>query len=69
VKACPKDSIVISAKSNKKGFFPALPTNRNCTGCTMCAVVCPEGCIEIYGNIDIVSVKTNDKPMATKERL
>jgi 2-oxoglutarate ferredoxin oxidoreductase subunit delta len=45
---CPKNSIVISDKSNKNGFFPAQASNSDCTGCAMCAIICPEAIIEVY---------------------
>jgi 2-oxoglutarate ferredoxin oxidoreductase subunit delta len=56
VVVCPKNSIVISKKSNKSGYFPAQPvpsevggaTNTDCTGCAMCAIICPEAIIEVY---------------------
>jgi Fe-S-cluster-containing hydrogenase component 2 len=48
IAVCPKGNIVISAESNKSGYFPAEAQNAGCTACTKCAVVCPEGIIEIY---------------------
>ena len=50
VMACPKSSIIISAKSNKNGFFPAQSDNTECTGCGACAIICPEGIIEVFRN-------------------
>jgi 2-oxoglutarate ferredoxin oxidoreductase subunit delta len=47
VVVCPKNSIVISRKSNKNGYFPAQANNSDCTGCAMCAIVCPEAIIEV----------------------
>ena len=44
---CPKNSIVISKKSNKNGYFPAQPTEIDCTGCALCAIICPEAVIEV----------------------
>jgi 2-oxoglutarate ferredoxin oxidoreductase subunit delta len=46
--ACPKEIIVISEKSNGRGYFPAGTDNRGCTGCTACAVICPDAVIEVY---------------------
>jgi len=58
VVVCPKNSIVISKKSNKSGYFPAQATNTDCTGCAMCAIICPEAIIEVYrdrpGKVDVV---------------
>jgi 2-oxoglutarate ferredoxin oxidoreductase subunit delta len=48
VVVCPKNSIVISGKSNKNGYFPAEANNTNCTGCAVCAIICPEAIIEVY---------------------
>jgi len=58
VVVCPKNSIVISKKSNKSGYFPAQATNTDCTGCCLCAIICPEAIIEVYrdrpGKVDAV---------------
>jgi 2-oxoglutarate ferredoxin oxidoreductase subunit delta len=48
VVVCPKNSIVISGKSNKNGYFPAEANNTYCTGCAVCAIICPEAIIEVY---------------------
>ena len=48
VAVCPKGSIVICDKSNKKGYFPARQANAECTGCALCALVCPDAAIEVY---------------------
>ncbi len=59
VVVCPKNSIVISKKSNKNGYFPTQATNTGCTGCAACAIICPEVVIEVYrddtGKIEIVT--------------
>ena len=47
VGVCPKGSIVISERSNEKGYFPACSANLDCTGCTKCAVICPDAAIEV----------------------
>jgi NAD-dependent dihydropyrimidine dehydrogenase PreA subunit len=44
---CPKKCIVTSQESNEIGYFPAQPQHNGCTGCTKCAIVCPEGIIEV----------------------
>jgi 2-oxoglutarate ferredoxin oxidoreductase subunit delta len=49
VGACPFGVIVIEDRFNKKGFFPAYPANPDkCTGCCICAQMCPEIAIEVY---------------------
>ncbi|MHC4597236.1 MAG: 4Fe-4S dicluster domain-containing protein [Planctomycetota bacterium] len=48
VVVCPKSSIVISKKSNKNGYFPALAADTDCTGCCFCAIICPEVIIKVY---------------------
>jgi 2-oxoglutarate ferredoxin oxidoreductase subunit delta len=83
---CPKKGIVISKKSNKNGYFPAEPApsgacgergrtvegakNSDCTGCAMCAIVCPDVAIEVYRENKVVSVKSNKKgkPNLIKEK-
>jgi 2-oxoglutarate ferredoxin oxidoreductase subunit delta len=78
VVVCPKSSIVISEKSNKIGYFPAkpVPTNErpvenqtegsddtDCTGCGICAIVCPEAIIEVLrdNNKDIEIIVEPDQ--------
>lgn len=45
-----KNGVLMFDKSlNKKGLNPIIPVElEKCTGCTLCAVVCPEVCIEVY---------------------
>ena len=47
VAVCPKQIIVISKKSNKKGYFPAETDSSECTGCAACAIMCPDAVIEV----------------------
>ena len=58
VVVCPKNTIVVSEKSNSIGYFPAKTNNNDCTGCGACAIICPEAIIEVLrddsGNIEIV---------------
>ena len=63
---CPKNSIVISKKSNKKGYFPAQFNNTDCTGC-------PEAAIEVLrdnpGKIkEIVESGSQGKPTLIEEK-
>jgi 2-oxoglutarate ferredoxin oxidoreductase subunit delta len=49
VDACQLGLIRIEKKFNKKGFSPASFTQKEkCTGCCMCAQMCPEVAIEVY---------------------
>ncbi len=69
VVSCPQNSIVISEKSNKNGYFPAQPVpsvvegtnNTDCTGCAMCAVICPEAIIEVQCDDNIGTPLPNKK--------
>jgi 2-oxoglutarate ferredoxin oxidoreductase subunit delta len=67
LEVCPKNCIVISNKSNKKGYFPAQPQNpptAECTGCAACAIICPEAIIEVYRDEDTV-VELSKKNIST----
>jgi len=33
---------------NSKGYHFAIKVNDECTGCTNCALVCPDGVITVY---------------------
>jgi len=48
IAVCPKNSIVISKKSNKAGYFPAEAINLDCTGCSACALICPDAAIVVF---------------------
>ena len=61
VPVCPKNDIVISERSNKKGYFPAQAKNRECTGCAMCAVICPEAAIKVMLDDGIVAIEPGHK--------
>jgi 2-oxoglutarate ferredoxin oxidoreductase subunit delta len=55
VTVCPRNGIVTSKRSNKNGYFPARATNCDCTGCAMCALICPEAIIKVYREKTIVA--------------
>ena len=55
---CPKNSIVISKKSNKKGYFPAEATDSDCTGCCVCALICPDAVIEVFRENKVVAIES-----------
>ena len=46
---CPKKVIVQSGKLNSAGYQSAeFKDDGECTGCAICAIVCPEVAIEVY---------------------
>ncbi len=46
---CTKDSIVVSDRVNAAGYVPvSFHGDGECTGCAVCALVCPEVAIEVY---------------------
>ena len=49
IETCQKDCIVIGEKINSQGYHPAeFHGNGQCTGCCLCAEVCPDTAIEVY---------------------
>ena len=49
IEFCPKDVLGISEQRNSAGFHPVeVKDQDSCTGCTQCALMCPDACIEIY---------------------
>ncbi len=55
ISVCPHRLIQSSDRLNLKGYFPARfiesqlkREDRKCTGCSLCAVSCPEIAIEVY---------------------
>jgi len=84
VQVCPKGGIVISKQSNKTGYFPAQPvpsvarsersrtvegaSNTDCTGCCLCAIICPEAIIEVYQENTSRKPRKKSKPPLIKEK-
>ncbi len=63
IAVCPKNSIIISKKSNKGGYFPAEAKNIDCTGCSACALICPDAAIIVFRDEPANKQKTKaDKP-------
>ncbi|MCX7816991.1 MAG: 4Fe-4S binding protein [Syntrophales bacterium] len=49
VNTCPKNNIIPTKDINSKGYHPvAFTNNGTCTGCALCAYVCPEIAIEVW---------------------
>ena len=49
IDTCQAGVIVIRKRFNKNGFFPAIAKHlEKCSGCAMCAKMCPEIAIEVY---------------------
>jgi len=73
VVVCPKNSIVISKKSNTKGYFPAEAVNTDsfdelttgCTGCCFCALICPDAAIEVFREDNVVVIEPGKKGKAS----
>lgn len=49
VPACPRDVLVMSEDFNRSGYHYSVAKNiENCNSCTLCAIICPDMCIEVY---------------------
>ncbi|HUV51928.1 MAG TPA: ferredoxin family protein [Dehalococcoidia bacterium] len=49
IEFCAKNSIALSHKLNANGYqVVSFDSNGECTGCAVCALVCPEAAIEVY---------------------
>jgi 2-oxoglutarate ferredoxin oxidoreductase subunit delta len=52
ISVCPKHIIAVSEALNCQGYYPAKSTDNSddpeCTGCSMCATICPDVAIEVY---------------------
>lgn len=49
IDACQLGVISMRPRFNKNGFFPAAAEHiEKCTGCAMCARMCPEIAIKVY---------------------
>jgi 2-oxoglutarate ferredoxin oxidoreductase subunit delta len=49
VEACPVHVIALNNdKITQRGFHPAYLAADGCTGCGICAIVCPEAAITVY---------------------
>jgi 2-oxoglutarate ferredoxin oxidoreductase subunit delta len=48
IEACPQHSLQLSPAINTQGYHYAVLIKDNCTGCTNCALVCPDAVITVY---------------------
>ena len=48
IDACPTETIAMVDAVNGKGYHYMQNTKGACTGCTNCAIVCPDGVITVY---------------------
>jgi len=55
ISVCPHRLIESTDHMNQKGYYPAIfiekhlkKEDRKCTGCSLCAITCPEIAIEVY---------------------
>lgn len=48
IEACPQESLQLSPNINAQGYHYAVLVHDNCTGCTNCALVCPDAVITVY---------------------
>ena len=53
--ACHHDVIKLADYNNSNGYRPVifLDPKHKCTGCALCAVVCPDGCITVYRELGV----------------
>ncbi len=49
IEYCKRAALKSSDKLNKAGYYPAVADeDKECTGCLVCTLVCPEVAIEVY---------------------
>jgi len=48
ITGCPNHCIALAKSVNKKGYNYMEMINDDCIGCANCAVICPDGIIEVY---------------------
>ena len=45
---CPPQALIMSSQINQNGYQYAVLAEDTCTGCTNCALVCPEAIITVF---------------------
>lgn len=49
IEFCPRESLAAAETMNRRGVHPvAQVAPERCTGCRICALMCPDVCIEVY---------------------
>ena len=49
IEFCPRDCLALGEELNSRGYHPvALKDEHDCHGCRICALVCPDICIEVF---------------------
>lgn len=49
VAACQKQVLALGKESNPSGYhYVTVVRQEDCVACKMCAIVCPDSCIEIW---------------------
>ncbi len=57
IEACPQHVIELNDEIiTSRGFHPAYLAQDGCTGCAICALVCPEAAITVYREKKAVAV-------------
>jgi len=49
IEACNRNLLALDEGLNAKGYHPiAIHDEQECTSCTLCGVVCPDGCFTVW---------------------
>jgi len=68
VLACPKKTLALSSRINKRGMqVVAVVEGNGCSGCGSCALMCPDAAIEI--SEDEVKPRTSRREARERNRI